>query len=306
MIVFYQQVAAERRKRRMEEEDDVCGGQEALPVCGGPRGELGPFQYTPELIAGPGADVDPSEVTIQGCECRGRSCVEGRCPCLPRGQNYVNGRVTLARDTPILECNVLCSCAETCANRETQRSLQFRLEVRQIPGKGWGLRTKEAIPSGRFVCEYAGEVLGEEEACLRIKSQDPTTNNYIIAVREHLHDGRTLRTYVDPTRIGNIGRFLNHSCRPNLAMLPVRSHSMVPRLALFAARDIPAGEELCYDYSGRSFNAEPPSAGDEGPGPRKRCLCGTDVCAGDLPFDGSLYGDKSPKSANHPRKSPNL
>ncbi|CAI9600150.1 unnamed protein product [Staurois parvus] len=229
------------------------------------------LQYTPELIAGPGADLDPSEVTIQGCECRGQSCVVGRCPCLLRGENYVNGRVTLSRDTPILECHALCGCAETCANRETQRGLQFRLQVCKVPGKGWGLHTKEAVPSGRFVCEYAGEVLGEEEACLRIKSQDPNANNYIIAVREHLHDGRTLHTYVDPTRIGNIGRFLNHSCRPNLVMLPVRCHSMVPRLALFAARDIQAGEELCYDYSGRSFNAEPQSpdkecAGHGGPG----------------------------------------
>ncbi|KAM5148018.1 histone-lysine N-methyltransferase SETMAR [Mantella aurantiaca] len=285
---------------------DVCAGLEALPVpvCG-PCEDLSPFQYTPDLIAGPGADVDPSEVTIQGCECRTQSCVANQCPCLPQGENYTGGRVTPARDTPILECNVLCACAETCANRESQRGLRFRLEVCQTPGKGWGLRTKEAVPAGRFVCEYAGEVLGHEEACLRARSRDPASNNYLIAVREHLHGGRTLRTYVDPTRTGNVGRFLNHACRPNLVMLPVRSHSMAPRLALFAARDIQAGEELCYDYSGRAFNAEPSggTAGKEredppegAEPPRKRCLCGTDGCAGYLPFDGSLYRTNAEKS----------
>ncbi|XP_018418048.1 PREDICTED: histone-lysine N-methyltransferase SETMAR [Nanorana parkeri] len=187
------------------EPGDVCAGLEAIqvPVCG-PWEDLGPFQYTPELTAGPGADPDPSEVTIQGCQCQGQSCAAEQCPCLPRGENYANGR-------------------------------------------------------------------------------------------------RLLQTYGDPTRIGNVGRFLNHSCRPNLVMLPVRSHSTVPRLALFAARRIQEGEELCYDYSGRSFNAEPgeesQSAGEEGgPGPRKRCLCGADVCSGYLPFDGSLYGGDARKS----------
>lgn len=252
-------------------------------------------QYTPELIAGPGADVDPSEVNIQGCQCRTRSCVAEQCSCLPRGDNYANGRVILGRDTPILECHALCACAESCANRETQRGLRFRLEVCKTPRKGWGLRTKEAVPAGSFVCEYAGEVLGHQEARRRIKAQDPDANNYIISVREHLHCGRVMETYVDPTRIGNVGRFLNHSCLPNLVMLPVRTHSMVPRLALFAARHIQAGEELCYDYSGRAFNVgdEARSTEEGGAAPRKRCLCGTDVCSGYLPFDGSLYSEKT-------------
>ncbi|XP_068109221.1 histone-lysine N-methyltransferase SETMAR isoform X2 [Hyperolius riggenbachi] len=274
---------------------DVCSGLEALsvPLCG-PLEELSPFQYTSELIAGPGAELDPSEVTIQGCECLGQSCMTVQCPCLLQGENYVNRQVT-DRGRPILECNILCSCAETCANRETQRGLQFHLQVCQIPGKGWGLITQEDIPSGRFVCEYAGKVLGHEEASRRIRSQDPNANNYIIAIREHLHSGQILQMYVDPTHTGNVGRFLNHSCKPNLFMLPVRSHSMLPKLALFAARDIQAGEELCYDYSGRAFNNEP----SRKPGdilseevaavPRKTCMCGTDICTGYLPFDSSLY-----------------
>ena len=41
--------------------------------------------------------------------------------------------------------------------------------------------------------------------------------------------GRLTRTIVDPTVLGNIGRYLNHSCCPNLAMLPVRVDCMVPR-----------------------------------------------------------------------------
>uniref|UniRef100_A0A8C8RUK2 SET domain-containing protein n=1 Tax=Pelusios castaneus TaxID=367368 RepID=A0A8C8RUK2_9SAUR len=119
---------------------------------------------------------------------------------------------------------------------------------------GWGLRPLESIPKGRFVCEYAGEVLGFSEACRRIQAQTPQDSNYIIAVREHLYDGQIMETFVDPMYIGNVGRFLNHSCEPNLFMVPIRINSLVPKLAFFAAADISAGEELSYDYSGRFHN----------------------------------------------------
>ncbi|KAM3914547.1 histone-lysine N-methyltransferase SETMAR [Leptodactylus fuscus] len=273
---------------------DVCAGAEArpVPVCG-VWGQLPAFQYTADLVAGPGAELDPSEVTIQGCECRGPRCVPGECACLPHGDNYLHRRLRSAQK-PVLECNVLCRCGDSCANRETQQGLPFQLQLCQVPGKGWGVRAQETIPSGRFVCEYAGEVLGPEEARRRIRAQDPDASNYIIAVREHLHSGHVLETVVDPTHIGNIGRFLNHSCQPNLVMVPVRTHSMVPRLALFAAQDIRAGEELCYDYSGVAFNFTPggetQSRGKEGDvRQRKRCLCGTAPCSGYLPFDVTLY-----------------
>ncbi|XP_069822737.1 histone-lysine N-methyltransferase SETMAR [Dendropsophus ebraccatus] len=276
---------------------DVCGGEEALPVpvCGAWT-QLSAFQYSAEQVAGPGAELDPNEVTIQGCECQGKQCLPGECACLPHGQNYLDHRLHSAQK-PILECNVLCHCRETCVNRETQQGLQFQLQVCEVPGKGWGLFTQENIPSGRFVCQYAGEVLGPEEVHRRIQEQDPQANNYIIAVREHLHSGRILETFVDPTFVGNIGRFLNHSCQPNLVMVLVRTHSMVPRLALFAARDIQAGEELCYDYSGKAFNCIPSNELHSGHSQdkerersqRKKCLCSTDPCCGYLPFDATLY-----------------
>ncbi|XP_075039853.1 histone-lysine N-methyltransferase SETMAR isoform X2 [Mixophyes fleayi] len=277
--------------------EDVGAGREALPVpVSGPWTELPAFQYTPDLVAGPGAELDPSEVTIQGCDCQGPSCAPEECTCLPDGDHYVDRRICRSQK-PVLECNILCTCRESCTNRETQRGLQFRLLLCQMPGKGWGVRTQEDIPSGRFVCEYAGEVLGQGEARCRIQSQDPNANNYIIAVREHLHSRQILQTFVDPTYKGNVGRFLNHSCQPNLFMLPVRTHSMVPKLALFAARDIQAAEELCYDYSGRSFNlvlgGEAQNGGreeEEGErSSRKRCLCGTAICTRYLPYDSSLY-----------------
>jgi hypothetical protein len=62
----------------------------------------------------------------------------------------------------------------------------------------------------------------------------------------------TLLTIIDPTLFGNIGRYLNHSCDPNIHVLPVRINSLVPRAAMFALRNIQAGEELVYDYGSSS------------------------------------------------------
>ncbi|XP_038627668.1 histone-lysine N-methyltransferase SETMAR [Tachyglossus aculeatus] len=280
---------------------DVSRGSENLPVGLGPHGQqqqdLGPLQYTPEHVMGPGADIDPTEIAFPGCVCRTTSCLPSNCSCLPRGLNYDHSCLKdmgneNSYGRPIYECNVMCQCSEECKNRVVQKGLQFRLEVFKTDKKGWGLRTLEFIPKGRFVCEYAGEILGFSEACRRMKLQTPSDSNYILAVREHLHSGQVIETFVDPTRIGNVGRFLNHSCEPNLLMVPVRIDSLVPKLALFATQDILPGEELAYDYSGR-FHNRVESHGDQDTLHRdkanKPCYCGAKSCAAFLPYDSSLY-----------------
>uniref|UniRef100_A0A8C5NT56 Histone-lysine N-methyltransferase SETMAR n=1 Tax=Junco hyemalis TaxID=40217 RepID=A0A8C5NT56_JUNHY len=282
---------------------ELSGGSEAVAVALWPPGEAPPaFQYSPESVAGADGQLDPTEVTFPGCSCRSRSCAVPACPCLSRGHSYSSQGLLLALQQheqeqpfsrPVFECNSLCCCGEGCQNRLVQRGLRLRLQVFRTQRKGWGVRALQPIPAGSFVCEYAGEVLGFAEAQRRIQAQSPQEPNYIIAVREHLHDGRVMETFVDPTRIGNVGRFLNHSCEPNLFMVPVRVDSMVPKLALFAAADIAAGEELTYDYSGRFRNF--PGASREHKAPeeenslRKPCYCGSRTCASFLPWDSSLF-----------------
>ncbi|MBN3302097.1 SETMR methyltransferase, partial [Amia calva] len=194
---------------------------------------------------------------------------------------------------PVFECNIMCRCSEACANRVVQRGLGFRLQVFRTEGKGWGLQTLEPVPKGRFVCEYAGEVIGFAEACSRQRSQKLGDMNYIIAVREHASGGgRVIETFIDPARVGNIGRFLNHSCQPNLLMVPVRVDSLVPRLALFAARDIALGEELVYDYSGSYKNSRGESQvliiSNTDILSKKPCYCGAKECSRFLPLDVSI------------------
>ncbi|XP_038666672.1 histone-lysine N-methyltransferase SETMAR isoform X3 [Scyliorhinus canicula] len=257
------------------------------------------LKYTPENVAGPEEDLDPTEISLPGCECFVSSCEQDACTCLQRYLRAYDENLCLVdfKETgysrPVFECNIMCKCSEACKNRLVQRGLTFKLQVFKTSKKGWGLRTLEPIRRGRFVCEYGGEVISLPEASRRIRSQNCVDMNFIIAVREHLSNGKILETYVDPTHIGNVGRFLNHSCDPNLYMVPVRVNSLVPRLALFAARNIAAEEELSYDYSGKFNNLQKEGTTKErssGKGRAlKSCYCGAQSCTGFLPFDSSLY-----------------
>ena len=192
-----------------------------------------------------------------GCSC-GEQCTAETCSCLQNfGSAYNNNGqlkdsyVALQKSLPILECGDDCSCnRQLCTNRVVQKGAYAKFSVYDSGAKGFGLKILENIQRFSFVCEYAGEIVDRSEAKRRLQHCDSTgESNYLISIKEHVPDGE-LCTFVDPRRVGNLGRFINHSCNPNLVMLPVRVNHSVPRLALFSRRDLEEGEELTFDYSG--------------------------------------------------------
>ena len=264
----------------------------------------------------PGAGLDPTdfEDVIHGCTCsvsceadttavtQSDNLQTGQslsCTCLRRlGHVYdENGCLTsLSRDNPNLlplltECNSRCSCSYTCKNRTVQKGIRYKLEVFKHVQKGLCLRTLESIKELTFICEYAGEVISQEEAKHRALQQTDKDMNYIFVLNEHFASG-PLVTCVDPCKLGNIGRFLNHSCEPNAFIIPIRVENMVPKLCVFALRDISSGEEITYDYgSNNTENMHDVQTGtsSEETFPGHTCHCLSDNCKGFLPFDSTIF-----------------
>ncbi|XP_066145114.1 probable histone-lysine N-methyltransferase set-23 [Euwallacea fornicatus] len=181
---------------------------------------------------------------------------------------------------PTYECNEQCRCSNhLCGNKLVQCGPRTGLEVKQCnENKGFGLFTGKPIKNGNFVCEYAGEIISAKEASSRFQiNTELKRMNYIFCINEYFGENN-LRTFIDPTFYGNIGRYVNHSCEPNCVMISVRVNDNIPVLALFASKDIAIGQELSYNY-GMTEMSENRKLD------KTKCLCGSTKCTGFLPCD---------------------
>ncbi|RCV27563.1 hypothetical protein SEVIR_5G338700v4 [Setaria viridis] len=283
---------------------DAARGLEPLPIPFHNRVDSKPyayFLYTPFSLArlAPGAQpwggawarppvptwprpsLDGFPSAVCGCACEAGECGGPGCACADAeadaaGSGSEGGMGSLG------ECGEGCACGPSCGNRRTQRGVAVRLRVVRHLQKGWGLHAAEALGRRQFVCEYAGEFLTTEEARRRHRLYDELASAgklspALIVIREHLPSGKAcLRVNIDATKVGNVARFINHSCDGgNLHPVLVRSSgSLLPRLCFFAARDIVEGEELTFSY------------GDARVRPKGLpCFCGSSGCCGVLPSE---------------------
>ncbi|QCE05528.1 euchromatic histone-lysine N-methyltransferase [Vigna unguiculata] len=209
------------------------------------------------------------QAILSGCDCADGCVDKENCVCLrkkkgskmPNGCNK-RGLASGMESSVIYECGPSCKCFSSCINRVTQHGIQFQLEIFMTEQKGWGVRTRSFIPCGSFVCEYIGEINDYMEARWRLDS------DYIF----HMGVGKV---FINASKFGNVGRFINHSCSPNLRIKNVQydhSDKNLPHKMLFAVKDIPAGNELSYDYN--SFNGKFIKCRSNS------CYCGTPECNG--------------------------
>ncbi|KAK8717532.1 hypothetical protein V6N13_044795 [Hibiscus sabdariffa] len=189
------------------------------------------------------------------------------------------GRIILEEGYLVYECNHMCSCNRACPNRVLQNGVRVKLEVFETKNKGWGVRAGEPILSGTFVCEYIGEILDEQEANNRRIRYDRDGCNYMYNVDSRINDMSRLiegqvQYVIDATKYGNVSRFINHSCSPNLVNHQVLVDSMDcerAHIGLYASQDIAIGEELTFDYRYEVL-----------PGEGHPCQCGASACRGRL------------------------
>lgn len=211
------------------------------------------FTYINESIPGAGV-VIPNEPPI-GCECEACNCRSKSCCGMQAGlfAYTVNKRLRVASGTPVYECNKACKCSSECNNRVVQKGRNIKLTIfRTSNGCGWGVKSEQKIKQGQFLCQYVGEVITFEEAEKRGREYDANGLTYLFDLDFNSVENPYV---VDACNLGNVSHFINHSCDPNLGVWAVWADCLdpnLPMLALFATRDIEAGEEISFDYLQKS------------------------------------------------------
>lgn len=101
----------------------------------------------------------------------------------------------------------MCSCENLVLDA---KPLDFMFMLPWLPG----------VLTGQFILEYLGEVVSEQEFRRRM------TENYS-QERHHYCLNLDSGALIDGYRMGNIGRFVNHSCEPNCEMQKWYVHSIM-------------------------------------------------------------------------------
>ena len=222
-------------------------------------------------------DDDDDDEQYDGCECSSANPCSN-CECVTRfGVNYTSLKcLNDEQQQPIFECNSECLCSiDRCPNRVSQQEDQSKnVTIVGTSIKGFGVVVNESLPhSGTFVGEYVGEVLTEMEARQRMALTKNYDHNYLLLYNEHQLQNLT-QTFIDARHYGNWTRFINHSCEPNLQVVPIRiDQPKPPHLVFFTLRPIESGEELSYSYGTEIDSVH-----------SKPCHCSSSFCKRFMPY----------------------
>ncbi|RCV10094.1 hypothetical protein SETIT_2G084500v2 [Setaria italica] len=278
---------------------DISYGVESKPIClvNEVDDEKGPtnFTYTTKLTYGNSLS---SMRKMQGCKCTS-VCLPGdnNCSCMHRNAGdlpYSASGILVSRMPMLYECNDSCTCSQNCRNRVVQKGTQIRFEVFKTGDRGWGLRSWDPIRAGTFICEYAGEIIdrnsgnGEDDFIFETSPSEQNLRwNYApeLLGEPSLSDSnetpKQLPIIISAKRTGNVARFMNHSCSPNVFWQPVlydHGDEGYPHIAFFAIKHIPPMTELTYDYGQSQGNSQVGS--NSGCRKSKSCFCWSRKCRG--------------------------
>lgn len=169
-------------------------------------------------------------LTFRGCNCL-KSCQGRCCPC------YSEERIC---------SSFLCkNCGDCCNNNKSSvfgmGSFKYRLVIGTSNIHGWGLYTLDDIPDNKFIREYTGEFLMDDEEIGRRGKQNQIANTtYMFSMSEE--------TTIDSMFMGNKTRFCNHSEIYDNVVVKILNDAGIFRICFFSKRQIKKYEELLFNY----------------------------------------------------------
>lgn len=201
--------------------------------------------------------VRPEEDALLFCQCLDKCDDADECACGeydegPRHMNYdADERLRAGASRLIRECNARCACSDNCGNKVVQRGRKVPVQIFKTRNRGWGVKALMPVKKGTFVTEYVGTITSKEEVeTISAANEGKPETWYFFDL--DINSQRDVLYSIDGYQYGNIARFINHSCDPNLESYSVfieSQDSQLYRIAFFASRDIERGEEFSVDYA---------------------------------------------------------
>ncbi|GAA5985214.1 hypothetical protein JCM11641_003634 [Rhodosporidiobolus odoratus] len=155
-----------------------------------------------------------------------------------------------------------CKCGRHCQNQRFQKKQYAPITIVQTEKKGFGVRAEEDMPADTFVYEYLGEVIGPQPFQRKMKeyATEGIKHFYFMALDKDV--------FIDATKKGGKGRFLNHSCNPNCVVAKWTVGRKM-RMGIFTKRAIQKHEELTFNYNVDRYGHS-----------AQECYCGEPNCVG--------------------------
>ncbi|CAF0761428.1 unnamed protein product [Brachionus calyciflorus] len=180
------------------------------------------------------------------------------------------------------ECHPsVCPAGDRCMNQRFVKRQYPRQEPFFTGTRGWGLKSLVDIKKGEFVNEYVGEIITKEECKRRLEQANinGVKNFYYLTIDSN--------RIIDAGPKGNIARFANHCCEPNMETQKWVVNGEI-RIGLFAVCDIPASTELTFNYNLDCLSNE-----------KAVCRCGAKNCSGFIGERPKTNGNETKSSRSN-------
>jgi SET domain len=164
--------------------------------------------------------------------------------------------------------NTICAHSYCCPATPFLRPTEI-FDIKPQSGRGLGAFAKKNYPANFFLCEFTGVNVTESEAGKLVKGNSGPV--YVMAIPRAVKKARGAATtlYIDGSK-GNVARYINHSCEPNVSFNTwVSPFDGLPRIAVYTTKPIRAGTALGVDYAWSRCGLA-----------KITCKCGSKTCKG--------------------------
>ena len=180
------------------------------------------------------------------------------------------------------ECDERCPCGVSCQNKKFQNHEYADVYPIKTENRGWGLCAGSFIPKDTFIMQYIGEIysLDSDYGKKKMNEYKNKTCTYLMGLPNNRNE------VIDPTKQGNMARFINHSCDPNCETKKCNVKGELC-IGIFTKKDVKENEELTFNYDFDLCKT-----------PYQKCLCGSANCRGYLGISTDENKKKSNKILN--------